>query len=116
MNNIKAREAALEIIAILTGKRMGHPPNPDPNANKMHTLRSITAGENTIGAVCLGLELAVVIQKAIEESVTEMVMHLPHQNATLQNVMEVARVHGWNGQTYLSAWLDKYLPERVVGD
>ena len=65
MLDVKAREVALEIIAILTGKRMGQPPS---DQNRFHTLHSIAAGESTIAAISLAMEIAVPIQHAMEEA------------------------------------------------
>ena len=37
------------------------------------------------------------------------------ENATLHNVKEIARKHGWDGQGFLSAWLDRNLIQPESG-
>ena len=109
MTDIKAREVALEIIAILTGYRNG---KCDPDHNKFHTLHSIAAGESTFAAIDLGMAIARPIQAAIKEAVAEASRDT---NATLENVKQVARDAGWDEKSFLSAWIARHLFPDTAG-
>jgi hypothetical protein len=39
----------------------------------------------------------------------------PAANATLDNIREVARKHGWDGTGFLSAWIDRHLTPQKEG-